>query len=377
MIIYKKNVIGKRLMSFQKLTILGTMSGTSLDGIDLSVVETNGKELKRCDIQKVIKFDNDFKIQLLEFIKDFSISKTSKIEIDQINNLITTEYIKAIEKINVVSKCDFIGFHGQTIFHDAENSKTIQLGNAKLISNHFKKPIVYDFRTNDLLNGGQGAPIAPIYHKFLIKNYNFKLPGCILNIGGIANLSYWDNKTLIGFDTGPGNILLDKYMQENFNKSFDQYGVYSSKGNSDLKILAEVLNNNYFIKKFPKSLDAHAFVNEYEYIITNLNNANDIMSTLLDFTVLSIKKGINTLPKKPNCISVTGGGFFNKELLKRLEKALKIKIETNFWDQNVNNFLEADMIGYLTARRIYNLPSTSYYTTGTKTPVVLGKIYMP
>ena len=90
--------------------------------------------------------------------------------------------------------------------------------------------------------------------------------------------------------------------------------------------MAEVLNNYYFIKKFPKSLDAHAFVNEYEYIITNLNNANDIMSTLLDFTVLSIKKGINILPKKPNCLSVTGGGFFNKELLKRLEKALKIKI---------------------------------------------------
>ena len=101
------------------------------------------------------------------------------------------------------------------------------------------------------------------------------------------------------------------------------------------------------------------------------------MSTLLDFTVLSIKKGINILSKKPNCISVTGGGFFNKELLKRLNKVLKIKIQTNFWDQNVNNFLEADMIGYLTARRVYNLPSTSYYTTGAKTPVVLGKIYMP
>ena len=166
-------------------------------------------------------------------------------------------------------------------------------------------------------------------------------------------------------------------MQENFDKSFDKNGIYSSKGNSDLKILEEVLSNNYFIKKFPKSLDAQAFINEYKYIITNLNNPYDIMSTLLDFTVLSIKKGINILSKKPNCISVTGGGFFNKELLKRLDNLLKIKIQTNFWDQNVNNFLEADMIGYLTARRVYNLPSTSYYTTGAKTPVVLGKIYMP
>ena len=364
-------------MSFKKLTILGTMSGTSLDGIDLSVVETNGKELKRCNIQEVIKFDKSIKIKLLKFIKAFSLSKISDIEFHQIDDLITKEYIKAIEKMNIVSKCDFIGFHGQTVFHDPKNSKTIQLGNAKLISNHFKKPIVYEFRKNDLENGGQGAPIAPIYHKFLIENYNFNLPGCILNIGGIANLSYWDNKTLLGFDTGPGNILLDKYMQENFNKSFDENGLYSSIGNSDQKILEVVLNNNYFQKKFPKSLDSQAFINEYKYIISHLNNAYDIMSTLLDFTVLSIKKGINILPKKPNCISITGGGFFNKELLKRLDKTLETNINSNFWDQKLNNFLEADMIGYLTARKIYNLPSTFHQTTGVKTPVVLGTIYNP
>ena len=190
------------------------MSGTSLDGIDLSVVETNGKELKRCNIQEIIKFYKSIKIKLLKFINAFSLSKISDIEFNQIDNLITKEYIKAIEKINIVSKCDYIGFHGQTVFHDPKNSKNIQLGNAKLISNHFKKPIVYQFRKNDLENGGQGAPIAPIYHKFLIENYNFKLPGCILNIGGIANLSYWDNKTLIGFDTGPGNILLDRYARK-------------------------------------------------------------------------------------------------------------------------------------------------------------------
>ena len=364
-------------MSFQNLTILGTMSGTSLDGIDLSLVETNGKELKRCNVQKVIKFDNSFKIKLFKFIKAFSKSEVNNFELNEINDLITKEYIKAIERINTVSICDFIGFHGQTIFHDPKNNKTIQLGDAKLISNYFKKPIVYDFRKNDLKNGGQGAPIAPIYHKFLIEKYNFKLPGCILNIGGITNLSYWDNDTLIGFDTGPGNILLDRYMQEYFNKGFDQNGMYSSMGNSDSKILQKVLNNNYFLKNFPKSLDAQSFVDEYRYILQNLNNAHDIMSTLLDFTVLSIKKGINILPKKPNCISITGGGFFNKELLKRLNKTLEKKIETNFWDHNVNKFLEADMIGYLTARKIYDLPSTFYNTTGTKTPVVLGKIYNP
>ena len=136
------------------------------------------------------------------------------------NSYVSKLHIKALSKLKDLKIADFIGFHGQTIHHDPLRELTVQLGDPYLIANKLKKNVVFSFRSNDIKNGGQGAPIAPIYHKYLIKKFNLRLPCCIVNIGGISNLTYWDGDDLIAFDTGPGNCLLDDYMRKFKKKSF-------------------------------------------------------------------------------------------------------------------------------------------------------------
>ena len=122
-----------------------------------------------------------------------------------------------------------VGFHGQTIYHNPENKISIQLGDPVKLTKMLRKDVIFDFRSNDITLGGQGAPIAPVYHQFILENLNFELPSCILNIGGVANLTYWDGKHLIGFDTGPGNALMDDYSFKVFKKNFDMDGSLASR----------------------------------------------------------------------------------------------------------------------------------------------------
>ena len=135
----------------------------------------------------------------------------------KISNIVSKFYIDKIKLINEINNIDIIGFHGQTVYHDPVNLISLQLGNPKLIANTLNKIVVFDFRSNDIKNGGQGAPIAPIYHKFIVEKLNIDLPSCFINLGGISNLTYIDFDELIGFDTGPGNCLIDLITQKFFN----------------------------------------------------------------------------------------------------------------------------------------------------------------
>ena len=127
----------------------------------------------------------------------------------------------------------------------------------------FNKNVIFDFRAKDIELGGQGAPLAPIYHKFIIEEFNLELPSCVLNIGGVSNLTYWDGNKLIGFDTGPGNGLMDKYMSVISDKYFDEDGTLASKGTPDKRLIKNFLNQDFFKKPPPKSLDKHSFINFY------------------------------------------------------------------------------------------------------------------
>ena len=136
-----------------------------------------------------------------------------------------------------IDKIDLIGFHGQTIYHNPIEKTSIQLGNAQLLSNLLKKPVIYDFRSKDLFHGGQGAPLAPIYHKYIVKELKISLPTCFLNIGGVSNITYIDKKNLIAFDTGPGNSLINDLMKIYFNKNFDCNGKLALRGKINKKFI--------------------------------------------------------------------------------------------------------------------------------------------
>ena len=193
------------------------MSGTSFDGIDASIIRTDGISINRTGINYIGKYRKT-KLEILKAIKkpnEFIYNEKLK------NDLclkITEDHVKAckliLKKTNTIP--DLIGFHGQTIIHDQKNKLSLQLGSGSLLSKILKIKVVCNFRKNDIQYDGK-VPISPIYHKYLIETLKLTLPTIFLNIGGISNLTYWDGKELIACDTGPGNNLIDFYMRKRLN----------------------------------------------------------------------------------------------------------------------------------------------------------------
>ena len=206
------------------------MSGTSLDGIDISIITTNGINIFDFGPNFFITFTNELKEKLLYFFNSKDELYLDQNFLDDLNLDFSKEYAYSLLKFLKKNDVDLIGFHGQTIKHDPKNKITIQLGDGQLISNILRKKLVCNFRKNDIINNGQGAPLAPVYHKLIIEDLNLDLPSCILNIGGISNITYWDRKNLIGFDTGPGNSLVNDLMLKIFKKDYDKDGEIAFSG---------------------------------------------------------------------------------------------------------------------------------------------------
>ena len=231
-------------MQHNFLNIIGLMTGTSMDGIDVSLVRTNGLDLKRLNQNYFYKYSNKTKETLMNILTediDFNLKRKRLLD-----DFITSEHYFALKDLDILKECDLIGFHGQTIYHNPSHKLSIQIGNPKKLAQLLNKNVVFDFRSNDIRFGGQGAPLAPIYHKYIIEKNKLCLPTCILNIGGISNLTYWDGDLLIGFDTGPGNALMDDYMLTFFNKNFDEDGKVASSGNPLKKEINNFLQNVFF-----------------------------------------------------------------------------------------------------------------------------------
>ncbi len=360
-------------MQYDYLEIIGLMTGTSMDGIDISLVKTNGLELIRSNQNHFYKYSATTKTKLKDILRnDIGFNLKRKQYLD---DFITNEHYLALKDLDIVKKCDLIGFHGQTIYHNPVKKTSIQLGNPIKLSKMLNKNVVFDFRSNDLVSGGQGAPLAPIYHKYIIEKFDLQLPSCILNIGGVSNLTYWDGNNLLGFDTGPGNALLDDYSMTRFNKSFDKNGNFASKGSPIIEDVKKFLQNDYFKRPPPKSLDRNSFITTYNELISKKYSAYDIMATLLEFTIGSILVSIEILPKKAQNIIVTGGGYKNLYLIDQLRKRLNLNILDEKELKLKFDYIEAELIAYLSARSIYKLPITYPSTTGVSKSSSGGKLY--
>ncbi len=360
----------------KKISIIGLMSGTSMDGIDASYVYSDGENVERTGINSVTNYQKKTATLLEKAMKSpISFLKNEKLLI-KLNRYITVDHAKAVIYLKNKFKINpnLIGFHGQTLLHDPKVLFSVQLGSGQQLSKMLKTNVVYNFRHNDLKGGGQGAPIAPIYHKFIVKSLNLNLPTIIINIGGISNLSYWDGKTLLGFDIGPGNNLMDFYMKEKFNKPFDLDGVVASKGFVINKYVERYFKNPFFNLLPPKSLDRLELFDTK--ILKELKNElpENIMSTLRDLTVKSILKGIQLLPKKPlNCILV-GGGQNNVNLVNQIKKVMPLKVFTANELKLPGDFIESELIAFLAARKFFKLPSTFPSTTGVNKDTILGDL---
>ncbi len=355
-------------------TALGLMSGTSMDGVDASIVKSDGNGIYSIKLDKYFKYEDKIHKDLIGIKDKVLVANDLKTFSDQINilereiTLIHANFVNEIIK-NSNIQIDFLGFHGQTIFHDPEKKITIQLGDGNLLSQLTKKKVVYNFRQNDIKNGGQGAPLTPVYHKLLARIFKeegkIKLPIIILNIGGIANItSIKENYEMNSMDIGPGNCLIDKWMRVNSNKNFDSNGDIAKLGKVDKFILDQTIDNFYYNESNKKkSLD----VNDFDISFAKGLSLEDGAATITELTADILSK--NLLNEN---VYVCGGGRKNKFLINLIQKKIENKINQIDELDIDGNFIESQAFGYLAIRSYLGLPISFPETTGCKKPCTGG-----
>ena len=359
---------------------LGLMSGTSMDGIDASIIKSDGKTKYQVIFNKFFKYpEENYKnlTNLRNNIKNVHDLKNHEKQINLVEREITLFHALIVKKILKKKgiKINFIGFHGQTIFHDASRKLSRQLGDGKLLSKLTKKIVVYNFRKNDLKNGGQGAPLTPIFHQLLINSCKIKLPALIINIGGISNATWKKTGNKIAsYDIGPGNCLIDQWMRLNSNKKFDNNGNHAKTGAINKGRLEYLFN---FYKKTGlknySSYDIYDFNVQIHYL--KGLSLKDGAATLSEYTAEILYKKL--LEEKLiffSNIIISGGGRKNKYLIKILEEKIKFSLKLIDEYGIDGDFVESQAFAYLAIRSYLKLPISFPKTTGCKKPCTGGVI---
>ena len=374
-------------------TAIGLMSGTSMDGVDVSLIRSDGINQFINVLDEYFEFNESLQQQLIELRNLISNINDLKLYSSRLNELereMTLFHSKIV--IDISSKyqdeVDFVGFHGQTIFHNPEQKISKQLGDGKLMSQLVKKKIIYNFRQEDMINKGQGAPLTPIFHNLLSKkineNHQIDFPICFLNIGGISNITKiikQDGKledNIEAFDSGPGNCMIDEWVRKNSKNNFDENGSIAKSGKIDQLILNQAIDN-FQIDKFDKSLD----VKNFDISFVRGLSLEDGCATITNFTAYLIAKGIehsNGNNIKPIKYLICGGGRRNTFLIQSIKDYLSHKqnISLNSIDDYSLNgdYIESQAFGYLSIRSFLNLPISYPKTTGCETPTVGGEFWL-
>ena len=268
---------------------------------------------------------------------------------------------------------DVIGFHGQTVLHRPDQALTVQLGDGNGLAQASGIDVVYDMRANDMLAGGQGAPLVPAFHQALARNLNRSLPVYFVNIGGISNITYINGDELIAFDCGPGNALIDQWVQTTGGIPYDQGGSIASEGGINHGIVDRYMKAAFFDKSGPKSLDR----NDFSPLEAGLAELSDGARTLAQITALAIVRSIEHLPKNapPKTWIVCGGGRLNRIIMSDLTNLAKKHDGSVLSAEDVGlqgDMLEAQAFAYLAVRSQKGLPLTYPTTTGCKEPTSGG-----
>jgi anhydro-N-acetylmuramic acid kinase len=342
-------------------TSLGLMSGTSMDGVDASVIRSDGVNNYEPIFDKYFEYDEVIYSDLLNLrdkinsIKDLTANSYQISELERKITLFHAKISKEIIKHSEID-VDLVGFHGQTIFHNAQEKISKQIGDGNLLSSLLKKDVVYNFRQNDIRNGGQGAPLAPIFHNLLVNQNQIEKPACVLNVGGIANITLViskKNEDLKSFDVGPGNCLLDEWVRRHTKMKYDVNGEASNMGKTSEVILNQAIDNFDNISNQKKlSFD----IKDFDLSFVKGLSYEDGLSTLVDFTAIIIYQSILRLIKiKENeklLIIVCGGGRKNLSLIKSIRKRLPKNISLKVIDDYKidGDFIESQAFAYLAIR---------------------------
>lgn len=350
--------------------VIGLMSGTSLDGIDAALIRTDGEGHIEREGFISIPYSDALREKLRACLnKPYDDNaRAAEKEMTEAHAEAVAQLLK--QKGIEAKDVDLVGFHGQTISHAPDRGHTCQIGDGALLSELTGIPVVNDFRAADVKAGGQGAPLAPVYHQALAAT--LEKPVAFLNIGGVANVTYvGKDGELIAFDTGPGNALVDDWMLKTSGAKYDDGGKTAAKGKVDEGILARLMEHAYFAKLPPKSLDRNDFASgAWESL-----SPEDGAATLTAFTVRGIAKALDHLPEKPKSWVVAGGGRHNKTLMDAFQKAVGAPVHTVDELGIDGDAVEAEAFAYMAVRSLKGLPISFPKTTGVPKPMTGGKLH--
>jgi anhydro-N-acetylmuramic acid kinase len=362
---------------------IGLMSGTSLDGVDVALIETDGKQVTSFGPSGYRPYSEQERGLLRHALIDAVDLRTREARpgvLGQAERAVTMAHAEAVAAFTAQhhiarEEIDIVGFHGQTVLHRPAQRMTVQIGDGMALAKAIHIPVMHDFRAADVAAGGQGAPFVPVYHRALASSLGREGPIVIVNIGGVSNITYIDGyDALIACDTGPGNALLDDYMFRSTGQPFDNEGRLASQGNADAAWIAGALQHPFFALRPPKSLDR----NQFASLALPAMPAADGAATLTAFTVEAIASIIPQLPKTPSSWIIAGGGARNMSMIRmlrrRLEPAQVDVADSLGW---AGDAIEAQAFAFLAARSLHGLPLSYPATTGVPMPMTGGVIARP
>lgn len=363
------------------------MSGTSLDGVDAAFLETDGQSIVRFGPNLCLEYSDADRRLLQQVTQDAlkwkfrgSRPRSFAAAVDVIHAV----HLKAVRQLcranpDWAKKLSIIGFHGQTVVHHppkgGKKGQTLQLGDGHALASALGVPVYYDFRTADMAAGGQGAPLAPIYHQALASYSNLSLPVAVLNLGGVGNVTVLSaGGELIASDAGPGNGPLDSWIAHKGLGNFDPYGRYALAGTPKFELVDHWLKKGFFQSPVPRSADRFDFdvLNDMKRL-----SAEDGAATLAAFTALSVLQTVNAMGQTPEVLIVCGGGRHNKAMMWMLREHLAVNVKTAEdvgWNSDA---IEAQAFAYMAVRSKLNLPISFPNTTGIIKPLSGGVLAMP
>ncbi len=356
------------------MTVLGTMSGTSLDGVDAAVIRTDG--------ERIVDFGPTAYRAYTAAEQAILRDHLGRWPDDDIQAAAAVVHAAHIDVMQGFEGIDLAGFHGQTLAHDPEARCTHQCGDGQLLADVLGYPVAWDFRSEDIRQGGQGAPLAPFYHFALAKWLQVDAPVAFLNLGGVGNIT-WVNPTydrpempgaLVAFDTGPANAPLNDAMMQRRGQPFDADGALAAQGQADESIITTLLQHSYFTRPPPKSLDRDAF-HELSKAVVDLDDA-DAIATLTKAIVETVHVALSLCPSLPTQIFVAGGGRKNATVMRGLG-LLPCQVGPVEDVGLDGDMLEAQAFAYLTLRAARGLPISAPGTTGAAVPVRGGRLSRP
>jgi anhydro-N-acetylmuramic acid kinase len=361
---------------------LGLMSGTSMDGVDIALVETDGGSELRFGPTGFRPYEPDdralFRSALTE--AKAAVDRAARPGVLAAAEACVTErHRQAVEDFLAThgiarQSIDVVGFHGQTVVHRPQQRLTVQIGDGAMLARALDIKVAYDFRADDVAAGGQGAPLVPIFHRALAAQADLAGPSVIINVGGVANLTFIDgNADPVAFDTGPGNALIDDLMAQRTGAAMDEGGAVAARGAINEAALASLLVHPYFDLALPKSLDRGEFSSGPVQSL----GLEDAAATLTAFTAHAIARGLALLPRVPKRAILCGGGAHNlalRALLTQLLPCRLVTADTLGWSGDA---IEAQAFAYLAVRSLKNLPITFPATTGVAAPLAGGRLALP